>query len=456
MGKMGTSNKYLNFSNFKHLKFWDYYSLSKKSQIQSKYNLVELSEILTHRKEYFTIKDNCLYKRCRVQTRGQGVVLRDEVLGKEIKTKKQQVCKVDDFLVAEIDAKVGGYGIVPDYLDGAIVSGHYFLFEINKSKVLPDFLSILVKCKDFSKQIKATGSTNYAAIRPYHVLEYIIPLPSLHEQYRIVDEYTEKIKLAEELERKAKYLTKYSNEALLKTLDIQTTKTFKKSKGLSFVPFSKSDRWDVMYLLGNIPFFNSKYELVLFSKIITFFNKNSDSTSIRINTTSYPKDDFLFIGMESIEKETGKLLEFQKVKGAEIKSQALKVPKGFILFGRLRPYLNKYWINDSEHENIICSSEFFVFDITKEINKQYFMYALSSVIVQNQIADKTSGARMPRINEDIFFNLKIPLPELTIQEKLVKELDKLKKDSSEYVLDSLKFKQQALKEFENEIFQLCN
>ena len=30
------------------------------------------------------------------------------------KTKKQQICKAGDFLVAEIDAKVGGFGIVPE------------------------------------------------------------------------------------------------------------------------------------------------------------------------------------------------------------------------------------------------------------------------------------------------------------------------------------------------------
>ncbi len=77
-----------------------------------------LGEALRHRKEFITIDDLTSYKRPRVQLHVQGIVLRDEVPGALIKTKTQQVCRTGDFLVAEIDAKVGGIGIVPESLDG--------------------------------------------------------------------------------------------------------------------------------------------------------------------------------------------------------------------------------------------------------------------------------------------------------------------------------------------------
>ncbi|MEZ4953681.1 MAG: hypothetical protein R2825_08895 [Saprospiraceae bacterium] len=31
-----------------------------------------------------------------------------------------------------MDAKFGGYGFVPDELEGAVMSSHYFLFEVTK------------------------------------------------------------------------------------------------------------------------------------------------------------------------------------------------------------------------------------------------------------------------------------------------------------------------------------
>ena len=148
--------------------------------------MVPLGEVVTHRKQFIHIDDTRHYKRCRVQLHAGGIVLRDEVPGLEIKTKKQQVSRPGDFLVAEIDAKHGGYGIVPPELDGAVVSSHYFLFEIDESKLDRRFLGWFVKTPAFAEQVEAQGSTNYAAIRPAHVLAYRLPLPPVGEQRRIV------------------------------------------------------------------------------------------------------------------------------------------------------------------------------------------------------------------------------------------------------------------------------
>lgn len=147
---------------------------------------VKLGEVLRHRKEFIQLDDTANYKRCRVQLHAKGVVLRDAVPGSDIKTKRQQVCQPGDFLVAEIDAKVGGFGLVPESLGGAVVSSHYFLFEVDAAKLDRAFLDHFCRTRDFRGQVEAQGSTNYAAIRPSDVLGYTIPLPSLTEQQAIV------------------------------------------------------------------------------------------------------------------------------------------------------------------------------------------------------------------------------------------------------------------------------
>ena len=149
--------------------------------------LVELSNLLEYQKEYITINDEHEYKRCTAKLHHQGIVLRDIIKGKDIKTKKQQVCKAGQLLVAEIDAKVGGYGIVPPELEGAIVSSHYFLFNINEDKLNRLYLHYYLKTDHFFNQIKPQGTTNYASIRPRDVLKIKIPLPSLERQKEIVD-----------------------------------------------------------------------------------------------------------------------------------------------------------------------------------------------------------------------------------------------------------------------------
>lgn len=166
-----------------------------------------LGPALRYRKEFVTITDLAEYRRCRVQVAGRGVVLRDIVPGSDIRTKQQQVCRAGDFLVAEIDAKMGGFGLVPPELDGAVVSSHYFLFEPNEIAILPKYLDYLCRSPLLVDQVNARGSTNYAAVRPHHVLGWKVPLPPLAEQERVVavlDVLLSKIAGAERLRAEAR------------------------------------------------------------------------------------------------------------------------------------------------------------------------------------------------------------------------------------------------------------
>lgn len=151
---------------------------------------VRLGEVIRHRKGSITIDDATTYKLCRVQLHRRGVVLREHRAGSEIRTKKQQVCQAGDFLVAEMDAKVGGYGFVPADLDGAIVSSHYFLFELDETRLWPGYLEVVSQAEILQRQIVAKGSTNYAAIRPASVLGWEIPLPPLAVQKRLAANFT--------------------------------------------------------------------------------------------------------------------------------------------------------------------------------------------------------------------------------------------------------------------------
>jgi type I restriction enzyme, S subunit len=170
------------------------------------FQMVPLGNVLRQRSDFIEIDDFKAYKRCRVQLHAQGIVLRDMVQGTEMKTKKQQVCHAGEFLVAEIDAKVGGFGIVHDDLDGAIVSSHYFLFDLDAAVLNRRFLEFFVRTPAFMEQVKAQGTTNYAAIRPGDVLGYKIPLPPLSEQRRIIariEELAARIEEARGLRREA-------------------------------------------------------------------------------------------------------------------------------------------------------------------------------------------------------------------------------------------------------------
>ena len=138
--------------------------------------------------------------RFAYSTNGAGIVEHDYTTG------EQQAVRAGDLLVAEIDAKVGGFGIVPAELDGAIVSSHYFLYQIDEAKCLRGWLDAFIRSGGLEDQVRARGTTNYAAIRPEHVFDFEIPRPPVDEQRRIVariEELAVKIEEARGLRHRA-------------------------------------------------------------------------------------------------------------------------------------------------------------------------------------------------------------------------------------------------------------
>ena len=193
---------------------------------------------------------------------------------------------------------------------------------------------------------------------------------------------------------------------------------------LRFVRLKDLGRWDVEYLLDQNKII-SKYNLAPVGNILNKFLTDENNNSLRHDTQKYPDKEFKYIGMENIKKENGELLNFQNILGSNIKSQTIKFPPNFFLYGKLRPYLNKYFLNTFHDDNIIVSSEFFVFSI-KNINSLYFKFCIGSSFIQYQIKNCMKGARMPRISETIFKNLKIPLPPLNIQTHIANHIQSLK------------------------------
>ena len=168
------------------------------------YPRVTLGKLLHHHKEWITIADNELYKRVTIRPHGGGIVLRDTVYGRQIRTKRQQVARAGQVLVAEIDAKSGAFGVVPPELDGAIVSSHYFLYDVVSSDVLTEYLDLALRHKSLEEEIQSyvRGSTNYASIRPGDFLALNIPLPQMEKQREIVTRLQEARTAADEAKRR--------------------------------------------------------------------------------------------------------------------------------------------------------------------------------------------------------------------------------------------------------------
>lgn len=182
----------------------------------AKWPKVRLGECVEQRKTPVFIEDAKTYRRVTVQLHARGIVPRDEVNGRDIKTKRQYVTRGNDLLVAEIDAKVGGYGIVPPSLADAIVSDHYFLYTINTKRLNTEYLRYWLQTPEPLKQIRefVKGALNYAAIRPKNVAELELPLPPLEEQRKLAEHLKRFTVRSQEAERTCQVIAQEQDDLL--------------------------------------------------------------------------------------------------------------------------------------------------------------------------------------------------------------------------------------------------
>lgn len=133
---------------------------------------------------------------------------------------------------------------------------------------------------------------------------------------------------------------------------------------------------------------------------------------------------FNYVGLENISQGSGQLVSFSPKEGKEVKSRCKIFKRGDVLYGRLRPTLNKSLYIDEVLSEGICSNEIFVLIPNVEIiDPSYFQEIILSRVVRDRVGSLTAGASLPRIQIQEFFNLQIPVPELSVQKKLVQKLN---------------------------------
>ena len=448
-------NTYLKFVPFSIFKLWDVKRYNTKLGLLFE-NIASLDDILIPYRKQVT-KGEMIRNGWRIISKinfGGQLFLREF---DEINTYKGNLNLVpgNAIIYSKINVR---HGCIYYHPKGSIpfgVSSEYPTYTFDETKINGFFLQMVLRSNGFKNLINTkTSGISKARVKQNEFLDIQIPLPSLVEQEQIVTSYNQKLEQAKNLEEEADTQKLDFEKHLFEVLEIELISNNSMDKNLlKFIKFTHTERWDSLFLLGNLPYFKSKYRLLKFKDVITNFNKDKQGKSLRVDSTKQPNDDFRYIGMEHIQKESGRLLEMPMVKGKEIKSQTINVPKDYFIYGKLRPYLNKYWINNLDYDNIICSSEFFVFDITDQVNKQFFQAVLASKIIQQQIVDKTSGARMPRINEDTFFDLQFPFPPKEIQDKIADHITKTNAIVIAKRVKAVILKVEAEKEFEQAIFK---
>jgi type I restriction enzyme S subunit len=123
------------------------------------------------------------------------------------------------------------------------------------------------------------------------------------------------------------------------------------------------------------------------------------------------------INLENIDSEIGRLSGYSEAQ--ENESTKTYFQRGDILFGKLRPYLRKFWLAAFDG---VCTTEILVFRAKEFIENRFIFYVVQDERFINYTVASSFGTKMPRTSWDIISHYTIGKPKLDEQIRISKIL----------------------------------
>lgn len=392
---------------------------------------VSIKKILLPSNTAVNVQDSKEYKQVTVKMHHEGVVLRCLKKGLQIQTKKQTSIKYGQFVISKIDARNGAFGIIPQDLDGAIITNSFVAFDINAELVNIEWFTLFTSSPqfmDFCKRV-SSGTTNRKTLDLDKFYSYELFLPSLEEQNQAIKKYNISKNQADNIKSNidtgSKLTEKFYNAVLneaakgeLKTKangqsiqDVLSTFHFTNKKNIKPIipqetPYTIPKNWGwfrLGQLLVDIRYGTSKH--CTYSKKGVPILRIPNLVSGKIDTSDLKFTELNEKELIDLKLSKGDLLIIRSNGSSNLVGRSAVVEEGLDGYG-FAGYLIR------------------IRTIKEFLEAKYLYYILESPLVRRQIEGPirtTSGVK--NINSTELSNLLIPLPPCEIQEEIVKTIE---------------------------------
>ena len=306
--------------------------------------------------------------------------------------KQKSYCLPNDFIFADTSEDFDGCGN-NFYNDSelSVFAGSHTILAKLRCNIEGKYLAYLFSTSLWRQQIRSrvngvkVFSINQSILKATSVI-----LPPIAEQKAIssyLDMETGKLDAAvEKLERMVEVLKERKQLIISKAV----------TRGLDdSVPLKDSGvEW-----IGQIPQHWQKFR---FKNLLQIKSKKSDS--------------FFKVGLENIESQTGRFLSTSTL----FDGDGIAFESGDILYGKLRPYLQKAWLANCSGSAV---GDFFVYKVQPICVDRFMLYVLLSKQFTEVCTGATYGAKMPRVASEFISALPYFLPPIAEQQAIAAYLD---------------------------------
>jgi type I restriction enzyme S subunit len=320
-----------------------------------------------------------------VDTTRKQIVQPKQLVGRDASSRARQIVRENDVLVATTRPNLNAVALVPPELHEQIASTGFCVLRA-RDQLDPEYLFAFVQSPEFVRNLSAlVKGALYPAVTDSQVRAQRVLLQPLDEQRRVAARLREQFSILEEA------------RAALET-QLKAAEALHAANLRAVFESEEAKRWPLKRL-GNL--------LSLRQEIVHPRNK--------------PIGTARFVGLEHIEPHTGQRISELLIQMEQLTGRKARFFSGDIVYGYLRPYLNKVWIADFDG---LCSVDQYVFEVHRNLVETNFVawFLRSSTYLARAPISQTPGW-LPRIRTDEVAAVQINLPPLDEQREIASRLN---------------------------------
>ncbi|MCI0640464.1 MAG: restriction endonuclease subunit S [Gemmataceae bacterium] len=333
------------------------------------------------------------YRTIGVKWWGEGAYERQTIDGAQTAAKVLSLVKKDDLIINKIWVRHGSTAVATEAVNGCAASNEFPTFRLDPEKTTPRWLHWLTKTRDFWAKCDhlSMGTSGKNRIKPERFLTIEIPLPPLEEQRRIVAKVET---LAAKIEEATRLRQEIGAEATA-LLKAEMRRTFASNSSWQQVP------------LENVC-----------AAIIDNLHSNPKYAEDGVPCIRSPDVGWGTLNLQSALKTSEKEFQHRTARGEPQLDDIVLVREGGGT-GKAAIVAKGQRFSLGQRVMMIRPNK-------SAVLPQFFLYQLlSPVIYDEQIVPLSKGSASPHLNIGALRRFTFRLPELPIQERIVRHLDDL-------------------------------
>jgi type I restriction enzyme, S subunit len=353
-------------------------------------SLVPLGEVLVPDRDEVEVEPDQSYCMAGIYSFGRGLFQRGHILGAETSYKLLFRLHRDQFVVSRLNGWEGAVDVVPEDLDGCLVSNEFPTFSIRPDRAHPSYLRWVARWPSFWENLVPRGSmVRRKRVQPSQLLEVEIPLPPVPDQERIVerlDSSNEKLTRIARAQHEAAGLGEAMVEAAV-------WEVFRQGLAAGWPTASLGTVAEVGPPRDQVP----------------------------------PDERIGWVPMAALDDKSGTISPGEREAG-EARSGYKQFRKGDILFARITPSMQngKCAVFTGPHSHGYGSTEFHVIRPQNGTQARWIHRFLRTKEIRMQAAKHFTGtAGQQRVPADFLRRLEIPVPPKTDQIEALEKIDRI-------------------------------